>query len=62
MWAVVDELPAGVPGRPLLVMKSTVPVGTGENVRARLDARGLTNVGYVSNPEFLAEGSALATS
>ena len=26
---------------PSLVMKSTVPVGTGENVRARLDARGL---------------------
>jgi UDPglucose 6-dehydrogenase len=40
-------------------MKSTVPVGTGDNVRARLDARGLTNVGYVSNPEFLAEGSAI---
>ena len=30
------------------------------HVRARLDARGLTNVGYVSNPEFLAEGSAVA--
>jgi UDPglucose 6-dehydrogenase len=41
------------------VMKSTVPVGTGESVRGRLDSRGLTNVGYVSNPEFLAEGSAL---
>ena len=41
-------------------MKSTVPVGTGEQVRARLDARGLTHVGYVSNPEFLAEGSAVA--
>jgi UDPglucose 6-dehydrogenase len=36
-----------------------VPVGTGERVRARLDARGLTNVGYVANPEFLAEGSAV---
>ena len=41
-------------------MKSTVPVGTGERVRARLDARGLAHVGYVSNPEFLAEGTALA--
>jgi UDPglucose 6-dehydrogenase len=59
-WAVVDELPADVPGRPVVVMKSTVPVGTGMHVRARLDARGLTNVGYVSNPEFLAEGSAVA--
>ncbi|HKB92970.1 MAG TPA: UDP-glucose/GDP-mannose dehydrogenase family protein [Gaiellaceae bacterium] len=60
VWAVVDELPDAVPGRPVIVMKSTVPVGTGRHVRARLDARGLTNVGYVSNPEFLAEGSAVA--
>jgi hypothetical protein len=41
-------------------MKSTVPVGTGAHVRARLDRRGLTGVGYVSNPEFLAEGSAVS--
>jgi UDPglucose 6-dehydrogenase len=59
VWSVIDELPVDLPGRPILVMKSTVPVGTGDNVRARLDARGLTNVGYVSNPEFLAEGSAI---
>ena len=59
VWSVVDGLPALIPGRPILVLKSTVPVGTGERVRARLDARGLTNVGYVANPEFLAEGSAV---
>src|SRR3954451_17799878 len=59
VFAVVDELPADIPGRPVVVMKSTVPVGTGTNVRNRLDSRGLTNVGYVSNPEFLAEGSAV---
>jgi UDPglucose 6-dehydrogenase len=40
-------------------MKSTVPVGTGEKVRHRLDERGLGHVGYVSNPEFTAEGTAL---
>jgi UDPglucose 6-dehydrogenase len=59
VWSVIDEIPAEVSGRPIVVMKSTVPVGTGETVRRRLDARGLTNVGYASNPEFLAEGSAV---
>jgi UDPglucose 6-dehydrogenase len=59
VWRVVEEL-AGVEDRLVLVMKSTVPVGTGERVRARLDARGLAHVGYVSNPEFLAEGTAVA--
>jgi UDPglucose 6-dehydrogenase len=57
--SVIDELPSDIRGRPIVVMKSTVPVGTGASVRARLDARGLANVGYVSNPEFLAEGSAV---
>ena len=56
---MIETLPAEL-GRCVLVMKSTVPVGTGAQVRARLDARGLTGVGYVSNPEFLAEGSAIA--
>ncbi len=58
VWTVVDELPR-LEQRTVLVMKSTVPVGTGEKVRAGLDARGLDNVGYVSNPEFLAEGRAV---
>jgi UDPglucose 6-dehydrogenase len=59
VWQVVDEL-AGLEDRLVLVMRSTVPVRTGEYVRARLDARGLVHVGYVSNPEFLAEGTAVA--
>jgi UDPglucose 6-dehydrogenase len=42
-----------------LVMKSTVPPGTGEKVRRALEARALDGVGYVSNPEFLAEGPAV---
>ncbi|HZU20592.1 MAG TPA: nucleotide sugar dehydrogenase [Gaiellaceae bacterium] len=58
VWTVVDELP-DLDGRPILVMKSTVPVGTGEKVRVGLDQRGLDHVGYVSNPEFLAEGRAV---
>jgi len=57
VWTVVDELPADT--RATIVMKSTVPVGTGEKVRAALDSRGLAAVGYVSNPEFTAEGTAV---
>ena len=59
VWTVVDELPS-VHHATVLVMKSTVPPRTGERIRAALDARGLGNVGYVSNPEFTAEGSAVA--
>jgi UDPglucose 6-dehydrogenase len=58
VWRALDELP-DLSERTILVMKSTVPVGTGENVRFRLDGRGLAHVGYVSNPEFLAESTAL---
>jgi UDPglucose 6-dehydrogenase len=58
VWALLDELPQ-LDRRAILVMKSTVPVGTGEKVRGALDARGLAHIGYVSNPEFLAEGTAL---
>jgi UDPglucose 6-dehydrogenase len=59
VWTVIDELPRVVGEAPVLVMKSTVPVGTGEKVRAALDQRGLAQVGYVSNPEFTAEGRAV---
>jgi len=58
VWTALDDLPRG-DRRQILVMKSTVPVGTGDKVRAALEARGLTNVGYVSNPEFLSEGRAV---
>ena len=57
VWSVIDDL--GDPGEATLVMKSTVPVGTGEQIRAALDQRGLERVGYVSNPEFLSEGRAV---
>ena len=57
IWTVLDELPAET--QATLVMKSTVPVGTGDKVRAALEARGLGHVAYVSNPEFLAEGTAI---
>jgi UDPglucose 6-dehydrogenase len=50
--AVIDEL--GDSSERALVMKSTVPVGTGRSIQRRRDG-----LGYVSNPEFLKEGSAV---
>src|SRR5918992_1093253 len=50
--AVLGEL--GEAGEQALVMKSTVPVGTGRSIQRRRDG-----IGYVSNPEFLQEGSAV---
>jgi UDPglucose 6-dehydrogenase len=43
VWTVVEELPAET--QAIVVMKSTVPVGTREKVRAALDARGVGHVG-----------------
>ena len=51
--SVVHDL--GSPEDAILVMKSTVPVGTGARIRDRLGE----GVGYVANPEFLSEGRAL---
>src|SRR5438105_11009633 len=42
VWKVLDELPL-FERRVILVMKSTVPVGTGEKVRAALEGRGLSH-------------------
>jgi len=50
---VLHEL--GDSDRHALVMKSTVPVGTGRSIQRRRPG-----TGYVSNPEFLKEGSAVA--
>ncbi|MDX6603704.1 MAG: UDPglucose 6-dehydrogenase [Solirubrobacterales bacterium] len=50
--SVVAELGGG--SRHVLVMKSTVPAGTGESIR-----RDLPGLPYVSCPEFLKEGSAV---
>jgi UDPglucose 6-dehydrogenase len=56
--AVVDSIPASE--EHALVMKSTVPCGTGATIRRVFSERGRDGLGYVSCPEFLKEGSAVA--
>src|SRR3954452_10195873 len=55
--AVVDAMPAS--DRHALVMKSTVPVGTGETIQRIFAEQDKGGFRYVSCPEFLKEGSAI---
>jgi UDPglucose 6-dehydrogenase len=56
--AVVDSMPAS--DRHALVMKSTVPAGTGKGIKRIFGERGKSGFRYVSCPEFLKEGSAIS--
>jgi UDPglucose 6-dehydrogenase len=55
--AVVGAMPPS--DRHALVMKSTVPVGTGAAIKRTFVEQGKAGFAYVSCPEFLKEGSAL---
>ncbi len=58
--SVVETLCAEAPGPFTLVMKSTVPPGTGDALQTRYLETAGHRISYVSNPEFLREGHALA--
>ncbi|WP_090761599.1 UDP-glucose dehydrogenase family protein [Nonomuraea maritima] len=58
LWTVLRSL-EGATHLKAVVVKSTVPVGTGARVRTALDQAGLAHVGYAANPEFTAEGRAV---
>ena len=55
--AVVEAIPASEDHA--LVMKSTVPCGTGASLQRAFREQGKDGLGYVSCPEFLREGSAV---
>jgi UDPglucose 6-dehydrogenase len=56
---IADALPLG--SQCAIIIKSTVPVGTGDRVEALIRLRRLDlSLHVVSNPEFLREGSAIA--
>jgi len=57
VYAVVGAMPTS--DRHALVMKSTVPVGTGAAIKRAFEEHGKSGFAYVSCPEFLKEGSAL---
>lgn len=61
LFAVVDEIAASAERDCVVIVKSTVPIGTNDRVEARLRERvaGRVKVDVVSNPEFLAQGTAV---
>jgi UDPglucose 6-dehydrogenase len=58
VMAVADLIRAHMRRRVVVVIKSTVPVGTADAVRARIGAAPF-DYDVISNPEFLKEGAAI---
>jgi len=59
LWTVVDSLAPLLGPETIVVIKSTVPVGTNRAVRERLCKLTGREVDVASNPEFLKEGCAI---
>ncbi|MBC6404113.1 MAG: UDP-glucose/GDP-mannose dehydrogenase family protein [Rhodospirillales bacterium] len=55
----VDQLMKVMPKDGLMVIKSTVPIGTNRAIAQRIKASGRGDIEVVSNPEFLREGKAI---
>ncbi len=60
VFEAVRELAKVIKPGTVVVTKSTVPVGTGDEIESILREEGVTDVSVASNPEFLREGAAIA--
>jgi len=60
VYAAAREIAASLKGFTVVVTKSTVPVGTGDEVERLIrEANSAADVAVASNPEFLREGAAI---
>ena len=60
VFQAIRELAKVMKPGTVVVTKSTVPVGTGDQIEAILKEEGVTGISVASNPEFLREGAAIA--
>lgn len=60
LWAVVESLAPHLSREAIVVIKSTVPIGTNRRVAQRLEELTGRRIEVASNPEFLKEGAAIA--
>ena len=65
VWSATEQIAAALnnqpvkPGSKIVLVKSTVPVGTNARVKRIMEEAGCHGVDVASNPEFLKEGAAL---
>ena len=59
LWAVADAVADHSQCRKIIVIKSTVPVGTNRQLAKRIQERSSYDLQVASNPEFLKEGAAV---
>lgn len=59
-WSAVCQITENINRDGIIVVKSTVPIGTNRKVRLYLDEKALPHhIDVVSNPEFLAQGTSV---
>lgn len=59
LWSVIDSIAPHLPENAIVVIKSTVPVGTNAAAWQRLNELTERDCDVASNPEFLKEGAAI---
>ena len=60
VWSVAEEISENIKNYCLVVTKSTVPIGTSDEIKKIIEKKiSKDNFDVVSNPEFLREGSAI---
>jgi UDPglucose 6-dehydrogenase len=59
LWAAADDIAKTVTGPKIVVIKSTVPVGTNRALNERFRKTCKHPIDVVSNPEFMKEGAAI---
>ena len=59
VYSAIREISKVIKNKKIIVTKSTVPVGTGDEIEKILNKHKKKNIDVISNPEFLREGEAL---
>jgi UDPglucose 6-dehydrogenase len=59
VYSAIRDISKVIKNKKIIVTKSTVPVGTGDEIEKILNKHKKKNIEVISNPEFLREGEAL---